>query len=346
MLDFLFLGLAIALWACYCCRRRRGIQGLRRVPILTPKPFMSEEDRLALIEKQLVTVKIGGTFGSVCNLVTAARSMYEANCCNCAAGASSSNKKNKDCKNKNDPQKPNETSASSFDPHASQRSVLSRTWSAASVAAAQQRQDECIICFEEYQEGHEICWAKTDQCQHVFHKTCALEWLKRDDNCPLCRVDIINAKTVTYEEVDADEVLLDATELELHEAESNDDDLELGEAPTTTETEGNDTESEGDDNAGQDEESNTTDLPSTSIALSEGPQVSEDSPPLVEHHDLEAGEQDSVEVVVLPPAPSHQEEIIPASADDETEESSFNRFSKAVPSRSVDFAGSIHTDGE
>ncbi|KAL3932381.1 MAG: hypothetical protein SGBAC_010872 [Bacillariaceae sp.] len=337
MLDILFVAFAIVLWSCYCCRRR-GVQGLRRVPILaTPKPKMTEEERLALIEKQLVTSKIGGTFDAICTLVSSAHSMYEANCCNCATTDCKNNHHDHDSaapvKNVNNKETKKNESAT-FNHNGSQRSLLSRTWSAAYTSIAQFRQEECIICFEEYQEGDLICWAKTDQCSHVFHKSCAVEWFKRDDKCPLCRIDIINAKTVTYEEVDdaEDEVATD---------------LELGASDDTDENEDDDEEVAASDDG-------------ASIALPETPEIA----PVESSESFSSEENDAATV---PPVEDDLQDVeiaatttptIPSTAVDNNdtsdlafslsdktdEQASASASSKVAPTRSVDFTGSIHTN--
>ncbi|KAK6230550.1 hypothetical protein QUC31_002068 [Theobroma cacao] len=47
--------------------------------------------------------------------------------------------------------------------------------------------DECAICLEDFKEK-EVCWVLV-KCDHVFHKPCAEEWLKRSLSCPLCRTN-------------------------------------------------------------------------------------------------------------------------------------------------------------
>jgi hypothetical protein len=50
----------------------------------------------------------------------------------------------------------------------------------------------CAICLTEYVEGDEICWSPSnDDCHHVFHRQCILEWLYRHDECPCCRNDFL-----------------------------------------------------------------------------------------------------------------------------------------------------------
>jgi hypothetical protein len=53
------------------------------------------------------------------------------------------------------------------------------------------RERECAICLDGYVEGDTICWAKTDTCDHIFHEECAIEWLKKHDECALCRSKIV-----------------------------------------------------------------------------------------------------------------------------------------------------------
>jgi len=52
--------------------------------------------------------------------------------------------------------------------------------------------DECCICMEKYCQGDHTCTPTTDECKHVFHKACLLEWLQRHDHCPLCRVNLVH----------------------------------------------------------------------------------------------------------------------------------------------------------
>jgi len=49
----------------------------------------------------------------------------------------------------------------------------------------------CSICFDEYKENDEICCSKNRGCKHVFHKKCIVQWLMRNDDCPLCRAPFL-----------------------------------------------------------------------------------------------------------------------------------------------------------
>jgi hypothetical protein len=53
------------------------------------------------------------------------------------------------------------------------------------------KRDECCICLECYTPGETICVPVTNECNHVFHQECILEWLKNHDKCPLCRVELL-----------------------------------------------------------------------------------------------------------------------------------------------------------
>lgn len=47
--------------------------------------------------------------------------------------------------------------------------------------------DACPICLVEYEEGDVLCWSQSGKCIHAFHKQCMVEWLLRNEECPLCR---------------------------------------------------------------------------------------------------------------------------------------------------------------
>ena len=67
-----------------------------------------------------------------------------------------------------------------------------------SITEAQKQPDnnECCICLEPYKDGQVVCSARTSECDHIFHEGCALQWLLEHEQCPLCRVTLIqNNKT-------------------------------------------------------------------------------------------------------------------------------------------------------
>jgi hypothetical protein len=67
---------------------------------------------------------------------------------------------------------------------------------AESSAGTLDRERECAICLDGYEEGDTICWAKIDTCDHIFHEECAIEWLKNHDECALCRSKIVELDNV------------------------------------------------------------------------------------------------------------------------------------------------------
>lgn len=57
---------------------------------------------------------------------------------------------------------------------------------------------ECSICLDGYGPNQTVCWSMRDDCDHIFHEGCILEWIlsgKRD--CPLCRSDLISFEPPT-----------------------------------------------------------------------------------------------------------------------------------------------------
>ena len=51
---------------------------------------------------------------------------------------------------------------------------------------------ECSICLDGYKTGETICWSKTNECDHIFHQDCIVEWMVDNDVCPLCRTNIMS----------------------------------------------------------------------------------------------------------------------------------------------------------
>ena len=50
------------------------------------------------------------------------------------------------------------------------------------------KETECAICLEEF-KGIDIIKAFY-KCEHIFHKNCLKNWLKRSNVCPLCKHDL------------------------------------------------------------------------------------------------------------------------------------------------------------
>ena len=63
--------------------------------------------------------------------------------------------------------------------------------------------ENCVICMEPLNKGDVIVWSITPSCQHVYHKTCMVEYLanrkhtpasiQKDENpCPTCRQPFVS----------------------------------------------------------------------------------------------------------------------------------------------------------
>ena len=50
------------------------------------------------------------------------------------------------------------------------------------------KETECAICIEDF-KGIDIIKAFY-KCEHIFHKRCLLDWLKKHNTCPLCNHDL------------------------------------------------------------------------------------------------------------------------------------------------------------
>lgn len=47
---------------------------------------------------------------------------------------------------------------------------------------------ECCICLSSYEDGAEL---HALPCNHHFHSTCIVKWLKMNATCPLCKYNIL-----------------------------------------------------------------------------------------------------------------------------------------------------------
>lgn len=48
--------------------------------------------------------------------------------------------------------------------------------------------NDCTICLEEFNNDEEIIKLK---CNHLFHLKCIDDWIKKNQSCPLCRVNLL-----------------------------------------------------------------------------------------------------------------------------------------------------------
>ena len=47
--------------------------------------------------------------------------------------------------------------------------------------------DICSICLEKLKDNKCVVLS----CEHIYHKVCIQKWLKKNDSCPICRINII-----------------------------------------------------------------------------------------------------------------------------------------------------------
>jgi len=81
-----------------------------------------------------------------------------------------------------------------YDDTSKNNNVVSRSWRSAetSVNKFVGQKPECSICLDHYEAKETVCWAKNDDCDHIFHKDCIVQWLCSDhDDCPLCRTNLL-----------------------------------------------------------------------------------------------------------------------------------------------------------
>ena len=49
----------------------------------------------------------------------------------------------------------------------------------------------CPICIAPFEKDDEICTSRNNECPHIFHLDCMMQWLMNNDECPLCRQDYL-----------------------------------------------------------------------------------------------------------------------------------------------------------
>lgn len=50
---------------------------------------------------------------------------------------------------------------------------------------------ECTICLEHFKANETVSIPDSADCNHVFHQACITQWLENHDECPLCRVNLL-----------------------------------------------------------------------------------------------------------------------------------------------------------
>jgi Ring finger domain len=52
----------------------------------------------------------------------------------------------------------------------------------------------CCVCLEAYEVGEVVAWNRQRRCRHVFHQDCLAGWLVKHNDCPSCRLPILEKK--------------------------------------------------------------------------------------------------------------------------------------------------------
>ena len=50
------------------------------------------------------------------------------------------------------------------------------------------KEEECPICLNSFKRIDII--KVFNKCEHIYHKNCLLDWLKRSNICPICKHDL------------------------------------------------------------------------------------------------------------------------------------------------------------
>jgi hypothetical protein len=66
----------------------------------------------------------------------------------------------------------------------------------------------CAICLESYRAGDRVARARNDKClHHQFHEDCVTRWLLKHNECPCCRINVLEGFTVSSDDEIEDVVL-------------------------------------------------------------------------------------------------------------------------------------------
>jgi hypothetical protein len=89
-----------------------------------------------------------------------------------------------------------------YDEKVAQRNSLAGAPPLSSAAANQNNNNStascesstCCICLEAYEVGDVVAWNRQRRCLHVFHRDCLAGWLAKHNDCPSCRLPILEKK--------------------------------------------------------------------------------------------------------------------------------------------------------
>ncbi|XP_057851709.1 uncharacterized protein LOC131061870 [Cryptomeria japonica] len=58
----------------------------------------------------------------------------------------------------------------------------------------------CVICLSDFEGAEEACQLRCHE-RHIFHRECIEKWLKRQNQCPMCRAPVFWRKVVRDREI-------------------------------------------------------------------------------------------------------------------------------------------------
>jgi hypothetical protein len=93
-----------------------------------------------------------------------------------------------------------------------------------------QHDNTCAICLCDFMPGEMV--VSGTSCFHIFHRTCAFEWLEKHDHCPYCRKEMMTPSEMRST---ADEVLGEERTRILHMRMWDDDSMRQVNATPATE---------------------------------------------------------------------------------------------------------------
>merc|ERR1712038_1903005 len=54
------------------------------------------------------------------------------------------------------------------------------------------KSSSCPICLDDFCVGDDVCWSKrSEECVHIYHVKCIMDWLMDHDECPTCRQQFV-----------------------------------------------------------------------------------------------------------------------------------------------------------
>ena len=62
--------------------------------------------------------------------------------------------------------------------------------------------NECPICLDTFKKDQPLSQSREGKCNHRFHEYCLIPWLLKHDDCPCCRMKIIDESTLLEDDIE------------------------------------------------------------------------------------------------------------------------------------------------